>query len=126
MIGEGWHEIMYYNVIGTKQFYSLYFIIYITFVSIIIANVFVGLFLADIDELTQQQSKDEIEHHAINKTKSFEAYAYQKKNKLYYKIDINKHENHLMEQQIHHIDNILYQQHLNSLNRSRSNSFHRT
>merc|ERR1712013_244107 len=44
MIGEGWHEIMYYNVMSTSLFFSSYFVLYIVVVTMIIANVFVGLF----------------------------------------------------------------------------------
>merc|ERR1719361_412905 len=51
MIGEGWHEVMYTNTIATNDGAALYFIIYIMMVSIIIANVFVSLLLANVDEL---------------------------------------------------------------------------
>ncbi len=49
MIGEGWHEIMYTNTIATNPWGSLYFMVYILMVAIIIANIFVGLLLANID-----------------------------------------------------------------------------
>eukprot|EP01083_Nonionella_stella_P165658 551634_1 len=110
MIGEGWHEVMYFNTIGTNQFNSLYFIIYITVCSLIIANVFVGLFLADIDELTQQQSHDEIIKHSTIKSKSFQVYAKQKLNKLFYQIEQNQTQNELMTEQIQHINAILLKQ----------------
>ena len=109
MIGEGWHEVMYLNVIATQQIASLYFIVYITVVSIIIANVFVGLFLADVDDLTQQQSHNDIIQHSI-KSKSFRPYAYKKMAKLRYQIGVNEHQNHLLQKQINRIQDILYQQ----------------
>merc|ERR1712228_346144 len=117
MIGEGWHEVMYQNVIATQQIAALYFIVYITVVSIIIANVFVGLFLADVDDLTQQQSHDDIIQHSI-KSKSFRPYAYKKMSKLKYQIGVNEHQNHLLNKQIERIQNILHQQ---SIIRQRNN-----
>ena len=47
MIGEGWHEVMYTNSISTNPWATVYFIVYITAVSIIIANIFVALLLAN-------------------------------------------------------------------------------
>mmetsp|Transcript_4882 Transcript_4882/g.8106 ORF Transcript_4882/g.8106 Transcript_4882/m.8106 type:complete len:116 (+) Transcript_4882:2-349(+) len=99
---------MYFNTIATNQLWTLYFIIYITVVSIVIANVFVGLFLADIDQLSQQQSHDDIIHASV-KQKSFQSYAAHKLNQLHYKIGGNEHENELMRRQVRHIEFILQQ-----------------
>lgn len=107
MIGEGWHEVMYFNTIATTQFYSLYFILYITAVSIIIANVLVGLFLADIDEIRKQQSMDELMQFSTKNKLEFQQFANQKLNKLYYQIDENEQENQMLTQQIEHIKDIL-------------------
>jgi len=111
MIGEGWHEIMYSNTIATEQWGCLYFIVYILVVAIIIANIFVGLLLANIDELQQQQSHDEIIQHSI-KSKSFEVYAHQKKQMLQWSILNNLRQNDLMKKQMVEINDILDRQHL--------------
>ena len=73
MVGEGWHEIMYLNMIATRIEYSAYFILYIIFVTLIISNIFVGLFLSEIEELDNEQSQDELltqyrdgRHHHFN------------------------------------------------------------
>lgn len=109
MIGEGWHEIMYTNTIATNAWGSMYFIVYILMVAIIIANIFVGLLLANIDELQQQQSHDEIIQHSI-KSKSFEVYAHQKKESLRWCIQNNQRQNDLMRKQMVEIDDILKRQ----------------
>jgi len=109
MIGEGWHEIMYTNTIATTSWGSLYFIFYIGMVAIIIANIFVGLLLANIDELQQQQSHDEIIQHSI-KSKSFEVYAHQKRETLKWSILNNLRQNDLMRKQIREINDILKRQ----------------
>eukprot|EP01084_Bolivina_argentea_P196342 336592_1 len=79
MIGEGWHVVMYYNVMSTSLIFSSYFIFYIGCVTIIIANVFVGLFLADIDELKTKQDTD---HGLVQFQKSSTKFKTYAKNKL--------------------------------------------
>merc|ERR1712129_599453 len=74
-IGEGWHEIMYYNVMSTSLIFSSYFIMYISFVTIIIANVFVGLFLADIDALKSKQDDEQVMTEYVKKSGRFKNYA---------------------------------------------------
>ena len=53
-VGEGWHEIMYLNVISTRYVYILYFVVFVIIVTLLLNNIFVGLFLAGIDELNDK------------------------------------------------------------------------
>merc|ERR1711994_666780 len=103
----GWHEVTYVNTIATQCVpWAIYFIVYIAVVSIIIANVFVGLLLADIDKLDQEQSRDEIVQHSL-KSKSFEEYAREKTEALRYQLKAHDHEKELIIKQIVQIDAIL-------------------
>jgi len=107
MVGEGWHEIMYYNVIATHPLTAFYFVFFIFAVTIIISNVFVGLFLADIDELTVEQQNDEILQNS-HKTQSFEKYANYKLNLLQYQIKMDDIRREKMQKQADQIELLLY------------------
>merc|ERR550525_1342454 len=109
MIGEGWHEIMYTNALGTSEFCTVYFILYIMAVSIIIANIFVGLLLANVDELQEKQIHDEISHRSI-KTKSFEKFAKSKQELLKYRIENHQDQVEVLQEQLVHIQDILERQ----------------
>merc|ERR1712176_1015621 len=82
MVGEGWHEIMYLNVIATRIEYSLYFILYIVIVTLIISNIFVGLFLSEIEGLDAKQSESELMHSWMESHYNFEQIATKRKTKL--------------------------------------------
>eukprot|EP01083_Nonionella_stella_P070848 189819_1 len=118
MVGEGWHELMYFNVIATHPGAALYFIAYITAVTIIISNVFVGLFLSQIDELSTQQANDDIALASQAKTESFEKYAMHKLNLLNYKIKQNQKKTQKMQKQIDQIEVLLYHHKINKINNS--------
>merc|ERR1712176_1363309 len=79
IVGEGWHEIMYLNVIATRIEYSLYFILYIVIVTLIISNIFVGLFLSEIEGLDAKQSESELMHSWMESHYNFEQIATKKK-----------------------------------------------
>jgi len=108
MIGEGWHEIMYLQMISEGLLLSVYFIVYILIVTIIISNVFVGLFLSDVDELKKQQSDDEVKKK-FNKSKNFNQYAVNKLEKLNYQLNKIRVQEVKMKKQIVQIQNLLYQ-----------------
>ncbi len=113
MIGEGWHEVMYLNVLSTNLFYAVYFIVYILIVTIIISNVFVGLFLSDVDKLTKQSSDDELKKK-FNKSKNFKNYALNKLEKLSYQLNkIQKNEKNI-KKQIAQIQGLLWTQKMNN------------
>eukprot|EP01084_Bolivina_argentea_P055045 100937_1 len=61
MVGEGFHEVMYLNVIATGIGAALYFIIYIVVVILIIFNVLIGLFLSEIEFDTKDYEQYEVE-----------------------------------------------------------------
>ena len=106
MIGEGWHEIMYLHMIAQTLVLSIYFIIYIMIVTIIISNVFVGLFLSDVDELKKMQTDDELKKK-FNKSKNFKAYAINQLEKLNYQLNKTKAHQIKMEKQIREIVKML-------------------
>ena len=60
MVGEGWHEVMYLNVLATGFSAVYYFIIYIIIVTLFISNIFIGMVLAGIDDLRNQRANDDI------------------------------------------------------------------
>merc|ERR1712228_437469 len=62
MVGEGWHEIMYLNIIATRIEYSVYFVAYIVIVTLIISNIFVGLFLSKIEGVDNKHNESLLMH----------------------------------------------------------------
>ena len=122
MVGEGWHELLYYNVIATHQAASFYFIGYITAVTIIISNVFVGLFLADIDELTTEQQNDEILQNS-QLSQSFEKYANYKLNLLNYQLKMDNIRRERMQKQVDQIELLLYHHKLKILQHQQTVNF---
>eukprot|EP01083_Nonionella_stella_P015704 43936_1 len=111
MIGEGWQEVMYYNIIATTDVHYIYFVSYFTVVSLIAVNIFVGLFLADIDEFTQQQSYDALMQNS--ESNSTKLKIVQKINSLKYWIDQNNAENDTIKEQIQNLKNVLETHHCN-------------
>ena len=109
MVGAGWHQIMYTNTIATTKWATLYFIVYIMFVSIIITNIFVGLLLANVDELQEKQIHDEIAHRSI-KTKSFKKFAKKKQEMLKYQIENHLDQAEALKKELGHIKKILERQ----------------
>eukprot|EP01084_Bolivina_argentea_P246427 412414_1 len=109
MVGEGWHEIMYLNAIATSFIATIYFIIYITVVTIIISNVFVGLFLAGIDDLEMEQSEMKALEKCMKSNKSFKKYAVGKLKMLKYRLSSHKDEIRKTKQQIKHLSFLLKQ-----------------
>merc|ERR1712228_870064 len=91
---------------------SFYFIVYILIVTIIISNVFVGLFLSDVDELKKQQSDDEVKKK-FNKSKNFKSYALNKLEKLNYQLNKLRNQEVKMKKQIMQIQNLLSLQEIN-------------
>merc|ERR1712113_799695 len=79
------------------------------FVSIIIANIFVGLLLANVDELQEKQIHDEISHRSI-KSKSFEKFAKNKQELLKYRIENCQDQEEVLQEQLVHIQDILERQ----------------
>eukprot|EP01083_Nonionella_stella_P239003 837014_1 len=114
MIGEGWHEVMYNNVIRSNVLYSIYFIVYILIVTIIISNVFVGLFLSDVDELKKSQVDDELKKK-FNKSKNFKQYALNKLEKLNYQLNKLKNHEMKMKKQMRKIQQLLVTQQINQI-----------
>ena len=112
LVGEGWHEVMYLNIIATNSFFSsIYFIIYITVVTIIISNVFIGLFLSGIDDLEMQQSQMKIFEKCIksNDHKAFSKYAISKLKILNYKLSSHQEQVIQTKKQIKNISFLLKQ-----------------
>merc|ERR1712039_894409 len=86
--------------------------VYILIVTIIISNVFVGLFLSDVDELKKQQSDDEVKKK-FNKSKNFNQYAVNKLEKLNYQLNKLRVHEVKMKKQILQIQNLLSLQEIN-------------
>merc|ERR1712233_85893 len=82
MVGEGWHEIMYLNIIATRIEYSLYFIGYIIIVTLIISNIFIGLFLSEIEELDNKQTESLLMHSWMESHYNFQQIAQKRKTEL--------------------------------------------
>ena len=82
MVGEGWHEIMYLNIIATRIEYSVYFIAYIVIVTLIISNIFVGLFLSEIEGLDNKQTESKLMHSWMESHYNFKQIAQKRKTEL--------------------------------------------
>ncbi len=89
----------------TKSYiHCVYFIIFVTVVSIIISNIFVGLFLVCIDDLDMEQSEMKALDKCIKSNKSFPKYAIQQLKILKYKLLQNNNQRKKTKQQIKHIE----------------------
>lgn len=109
MIGEGWHEIMYLNMIATRVEYALYFIVYIVFATLIISNVFIGLFLSEIEDLDQEYQQDEFLSEWMDSLDSTKI-AQQRKNKLINELNTLKQSIKQTQKQINKVNKILNKQ----------------
>ncbi len=112
MIGEGWHEVMYLHVLSTNLVYSVYFLFYILIVTIIISNLFVGLFLSNVDELKKQSTDDELKKK-FNKSKNFKHYALNKLDTLQFQLNKIQLREKKMKKEIGTIRALLIAQKLN-------------
>eukprot|EP00484_Ammonia_sp_Unknown_P014808 CAMPEP_0197073368 /NCGR_PEP_ID=MMETSP1384-20130603/210571_1 /TAXON_ID=29189 /ORGANISM="Ammonia sp." /LENGTH=348 /DNA_ID=CAMNT_0042512205 /DNA_START=1 /DNA_END=1047 /DNA_ORIENTATION=- len=110
MVGEGWHEIMYLNMIATKVQNAAYFIIYIIFVTLIISNIFVGLFLSEIEELDSKQSEDQLLTQYRQQNRNWSKAAITRKRLLVNKLNTLKNQMQDTEKQIQRINHLLDKQ----------------
>eukprot|EP01083_Nonionella_stella_P014074 39554_1 len=114
MVGEGWHEVMYLNVIASTSFASAaYFMIYITVVTLIISNIFVGLFLAGIDDLQMEEAAPTalkaLQKANQKSSAAFHKYAIQQIQLLKFKLSQSKDQMTKTKQQIKLISFLLKQ-----------------
>eukprot|EP01083_Nonionella_stella_P200895 735311_1 len=107
MVGEGWHEIMYIYMLATSVSYSSYFIFYIIFVTLIISNIFIGLFLSEMEELEHQQSDDQLLSDYQSNRYNFNDIATKRKKILNNKLNRLKNTVKQTEKQITRINQLL-------------------
>eukprot|EP01083_Nonionella_stella_P235708 828482_1 len=107
MIGEGWHEIMYLHMIATRVEYCAYFVVYIVVVTLIISNIFIGLFLSEIEDLDNQQTHDEFINQWIDtSSRDSKIVAAKRRNKLLNQLNQLKQAIKTTHKQIQKIDKI--------------------
>ena len=65
-MGDGWHEVMYANILATGFEYSYYFIIYIVIIGLLIINVFTSLILSSMAHNKNIKKKDNLHNQCYN------------------------------------------------------------
>merc|ERR1712129_605965 len=87
--------------------YSLYFILYIVIVTLIISNIFVGLFLSEIEGLDAKQSESELMHSWMESHYNFEQIATKRKTELLKKYKLVQAASTDLSKQIAKIDELM-------------------
>merc|ERR1711908_169899 len=98
---------MYLNIIATRIEYCVYFMAYIAIVTLIISNIFVGLFLSEIEGLDNKQAESKLMHSWMESHYNFDEIAQKRKldlQKKYKEVQIVSGD---LEKQMAKIDELL-------------------
>ena len=65
-VGEGWHEVMYANILATGFEFSYYFIFYIIMISLFVSNLLTSVILSSMAHNNKLKIKDKLHNTCYN------------------------------------------------------------